>query len=669
LGTLLKETATAYQFQSNSNYLNPGFFDLVSTQTVYNGSGTEMAQTTYGYDQTSRVTSGISSLSGSQMTTPIYSIYGHETTKTQWLNTGPSNPTTTNSYYDTGELYQNVDPIGHTTSTYYCTGSSPTTIPCTASTYLGALPTVVSNALNQQTSFTYRTDTGQKLTVTDPNSQTTTYSYINPSTGVDDYLNRLTSIQYPNTGLTSVQYNDTGQIGVTVTQKITSSLNKQTQAIVDGLGRMSETILLSDPSGATYTLTTYDALGRKYQVWNPTRCTPTTTPCSGETTWGITTYNYDAISREILEIPPDGTSTTDNLKTSYSGNNTTVTDEAGNIRTTTSDALGRLTQVSEGSVGYITDYFYDALSDLTCVEQHGGATGTGCSSPGSDDATSPWRVRRFTYDSLARLLTAKNPETGTITYGYNLDSVLTTKTDNRGMTVTYTPESLHRLSQKTYSNGEPTKSFTYDSCALGGSYCIGRRTSMTDASGSSSWAFDSMGRVLKEQQTIGTITKTTSETYNLDGSLAATTYPSGAVVTVTPGGAGLPLAETDTTNSIDYAKSLVYAPTSQLSTALYGYTSGYAGIAQANTYNSRGQPKELQACGLPSCTDGSGSPTPYLLDLSYKHSPTTASTGCLQPSPAAPGVSALPLPPARRASMRGATSSRPQLSAERPSTP
>jgi len=29
-----------------------------------------------------------------------------------------------------------------------------------------------------------------------------------------------------------------------------------------------------------------------------------------------------------------------------------------------------LTQVSEGSAGYITLYTYDALSNLTCVEQH-----------------------------------------------------------------------------------------------------------------------------------------------------------------------------------------------------------------------------------------------------------------------------------------------------------
>ncbi len=133
----------------------------------------------------------------------------------------------------------------------------------------------------------------------------TTYAY-------SDSLNRLTSITYPDGGQTSIQYNDTGNIGVTVTDKITSGgLNKQTQAIVDGLGRLSQNILLSDPSGATYTLTTYDALGRKYQVWNPTRCNPITTNC-GESTWGGTTYNYDALDRETLLIPPDGSASSDN---------------------------------------------------------------------------------------------------------------------------------------------------------------------------------------------------------------------------------------------------------------------------------------------------------------------------------------------------------------------
>ena len=48
------------------------------------------------------------------------------------------------------------------------------------------------------------------------------------------------------------------------------------------------------------------------------------------------------------------------------------------------------------------------------------------SSP-ANDATSPWRVRRFTYDSVGRLLTAKNPESGAISYTYDNDGNLLQK--------------------------------------------------------------------------------------------------------------------------------------------------------------------------------------------------------------------------------------------------
>jgi YD repeat-containing protein len=44
--------------------------------------------------------------------------------------------------------------------------------------------------------------------------------------------------------------------------------------------------------------------------------------------------------------------------------------------------------------------------------------------------------------------------------------------------------------------------------------------------------------VLIEKRTTNNITKTTSYTYNADGSLATITYPSGRVITYTPSGAG-----------------------------------------------------------------------------------------------------------------------------------
>ena len=204
---------------------------------------------------------------------------------------------------------------------------------------------------------------------------------------------------------------------------------------------------------------------------------------------------------------------------------------------------------------------------------------------------------------------------------------MTSKTDARGITVTYTPEPLHRVTQAAYSDSTPTASFGYDAGTNG----IGRRTSMTDGSGSTSWTYESMGRVLTEQQTIGTLNKSTTNAYWLDGSVKQTTYPSGSVLYTAPGGDGRPLSLTDTANSINYAKSLVYAPTGQLSGGIFGNVSGgYAGIVEMNSYNSRGQPSRLQDCGLTSCTDGSGSQTPYLLDLSYNYGLSVNDNGNVQ---------------------------------------
>jgi YD repeat-containing protein len=95
----------------------------------------------------------------------------------------------------------------------------------------------------------------------------------------------------------------------------------------------------------------------------------------------------------------------------YSGNCATATDEQGKNRETCSDGLGRLTTLVEnpGGLGYPTTYTYDALGDLTQVVQNG------------------LRQRNFTYNSLAQLTQAINPESGTIQYAYDPDGNLRLK--------------------------------------------------------------------------------------------------------------------------------------------------------------------------------------------------------------------------------------------------
>ena len=101
--------------------------------------------------------------------------------------------------------------------------------------------------------------------------------------------------------------------------------------------------------------------------------------------------------------------------TQHSGDQVTVTDQAGKSRRSKTDALGRLIKVTEdpGGLKHETSYSYDALDNLRLVTQ------------GS-------QTRTFDYDFLSRLTSATNPESGTITYAYDPNGNLKEKTDTAG---------------------------------------------------------------------------------------------------------------------------------------------------------------------------------------------------------------------------------------------
>ncbi|HET9283984.1 MAG TPA: RHS repeat-associated core domain-containing protein [Candidatus Angelobacter sp.] len=248
---------------------------------------------------------------------------------------------------------------------------------------------------------------------------------------------------------------------------------------------------------------------------------------------------------------------------------------------------------------YVTLYQYDGLGNLTCVEQHGGVTGTGCSSPPANDATSPWRVRRFSYDSLGRLLSAKNPESGTISYVYDNDGHLLQKTSpapnqtNPAVTQTasYCYDELNRVTGRAYGAlscplTSPVVSYAYDAGANGN----GHLTSLTDQAGTGSYSYDVLGRLSSETRVISGVSKSMSYEYNLDGSLYKLHYPSGAVVTYTPDSAGRMLSAVDSGNGINYVTGATYGPDG----SLMGLVNGSV-ITNAFTYNKRLQPVNMSA--------------------------------------------------------------------------
>jgi RHS repeat-associated protein len=610
-GPLLKQTATSYAWQAGNpnyqNYLTANFLDLPVSMKVFNGAGYKCAETDYTYDDPARLFVPNPAITTQHGSAP-FSVRGNISGITRQLSLSPCTSGATwqavTSYvnvYDTGMTYQDIDPLSRTTTYSYDAAfvgayRTRTDYPDTTSPNL-AHHFIIGN---------YDFNSGLLTSFTDQNRQPHNYAY--------DNMWRMTSATYPPSvsGQLSDQITFTFP-NATTTERLETldqSQIKDKFTYFDGFARAHKTKLASDPEGANYIRMDYDALGRALKQWNPTRCDPDAFPdsCSGESTFGSSLTQYDILNRILSVTEQDNSS----VQMSYSANCVTTTDESMKQLKSCSDALGRITQVVEDPavLNYETDYQYDALGNLKRVDQKGSAP---------SDSTQ-WRTRTFTYDSFSRLLAVTNPESGNITYTYDSVGNALTKTSPQAnqtgtgtTTTSYCYDALNRLLSKRYTTPNcvgtsPVANYFYDQTTYNGQTItngIGRRTGMSDSSGNTAWSYDAMGRVLAERRTISGITKTTSYSYNRDGSLATTTYPSGCVITNLYNAAGYLLSAADVPNAINYVTAAKYAPRGALS----GIKNG-ASINGGFTYNSRMQPLQI-AYGtgtLPSLT-GTTCPT------------------------------------------------------------
>ncbi|HZQ21448.1 MAG TPA: RHS repeat-associated core domain-containing protein [Terriglobales bacterium] len=506
IGPLLRHTTTAYH-----NFLggtpSTHIVNEPDSITSYDGSGNQVRQTAFAYTE-SVIPSGVET---GHVSPP--GLRGNVSTITRWLNTGGASPVTSYAYYDTGQIASMTDPCGNTacadmvgtnhTTSYSYTDNFDSPPASNTDAYL----TQVTDALGHVQRFKYAYSDGQLIQSQDQNDINagragTTYSYNDP-------LRRLTETDYPDGGRTTFSYNDVPP-SPTITTSRLQNTNGQwitNVSVLDGMGHATQSQLASDPQGNDFTDTTYDGLGRTSTKTNPHRSTSLSTD-------GTTTFLYDALGRTLSVTEQDGSISS----TSYAGNCATVTDEAGKSRKSCSDALGRLTQVFEDPAGlnYETDYTYDALDNLTRVVQAGS------------------RQRTFVYDSLSRLISATNPESGTISYSYDVNGNLASKTapapnqtGSATVTTTYTYDPLNRVTQKTYSDGTPTATLSYDEYTHGVwsmTNPVGRLTvafapsyaNHVDAS--EVFSYDPMGRVILHAQA-GALAwgyNTTAAAYNVN---------------------------------------------------------------------------------------------------------------------------------------------------------
>ena len=626
-GTVIRKEETTFLVndpevaaEKRAAYRDRNMVTLLSSIRIKDGSGNIIAQSRISYDETAYP---LLPYNGSIIgwTDPGTSPRGNATTVGQWLNTTGTYLSTHMRYDQCGNIRISINPREQESQIEY------------SDVYHYAYPTrAISPApdpsgLNGSdapfvTTTAYDFTTGLVISSTDANGQTTKYEYNDP-------LNRPTrKVFAADTAVssqTAVSYDDINHVVTTTGDLNTYNDNSLKSAVIyDGLGRTIEMRQYETATDYIATKQMYDKLGRVQLSSNPFRPWQQESPL-----W--TTTQYDALGRVELVTTPDNAS----ASTSYSGNAATVVDQEGKVRRSIVDALGRLIRVDEpnsnnqlddpsGNPVQPTFYGYDALDNLSSVVQ--GA-----------------QTRTFVYDSLKRLTSATNPESGTVTSEYDANGNLDWKQDARGVKTDYTYDHLNRVIERSYSVvGEmpadyvatPVLSYHYDGTGMPDgiavpAYAKRRMTAVKSAVSETIYtAFDAVGRVKQSRQVTDGQSYAMSYEYDLAGNLRSETYPSGRVVETQYDAAGRLLGVTGQAaggSQKTYASSASYAAHGALGALKLGNN-----LWEHTSFNSRLQPEQI---GL-----GTEATNSNVLALNYSYGTTNNNGNVRSQTISVPGL-------------------------------
>ncbi len=387
-------------------------------------------------------------------------------------------------------------------------------------------------AIQRTTAFTYNAD-NQLETIDGPRtgvSDVTTISYYSCTTGYEcgqiasvtnplghvttfdtyDAFGRVLQSTDPNGLQTHYVYSSAGEL-TSVTQVPVSGTNRQTTMAYDSAGQLTSVtrpdgqVLTFTYDDAHYLTTITDNLGNRIEYDYDARGNRTDedTYDPGSSLKRAVDSVYDVFNH--LDTVSSGGSLTD-YAIDIEGNLTSTVDPNSAMTTHSYDALDRLTQTVDALLG-VTSYAYDVHDNTAVVTAANGAKTV------------------YSYDDLGNLLEEISPDRGTTTYTYDVAGNLATKTDARGKLTSYTYDALNRLTLTTLDGGG-TIAYEYDV----GANAKGRLNKITDATGNTSWSFDSFGAVTQKTQTIGSVALSTSYAYDSAGRMTSMTLPSGKVV-------------------------------------------------------------------------------------------------------------------------------------------
>ena len=511
-------------------------------------------------------------------------------------------------------MISTTDWSNHTTNygyadKFFTDSASGNPIPYTSSPQTNAYLTSIAPPLIPATTLGYYFGTGQLAEETDPNGNTSYEHYY-------DYFNRLTATSSPDGGWTLTEYVNpeihtfTGITNATPTDGCTASSGncREDATVLDGLGRVSQQILVTDPSAQTAVGVSYDLNGRVQSVTNPHRS-------ANDPTYGVESYTYDGMDRLLTVTRADNSSV---LHTHYGtdvvsyggvpsplcsgvvGYPILTLDESGNPRQVWIDAFGRTVEADEPdattfplstSLTLPTCYSYDLNNNLTGVVQ-GSLT------------------RTYQYDLLSRLISSSTPESGATGFAYDQEASqycpspnsfpgnLVSKVDARGVRTCYQYDALNRLTNKNYSDGTPSVTYIYDSAGYG-TNPKGRLSAVnyyTPNISTDAFGYDKVGRVSQIIRNIEGLVTTTDLSYNYAGLVNQIGYASGRQMNYSYNNASQATTVQEVYNppnwgGATYASNITYQPEGDWATMDFWFGS----LRQYSQYNNRLWPTSFSA--------------------------------------------------------------------------
>jgi len=259
--------------------------------------------------------------------------------------------------------------------------------------------------------------------------------------------------------------------------------------------------LPASPKRGQTTTFKYNLQKRLTEVKNPVNQAKTFTYDKKGNLTGVTdakgvtiSFDYDVMDRLTVKHLPEG-----DVSYTYDvvGNLLSVTSPEGQL-TFAYDALNRVTQTTQRfplyASPYTLAYAYDANGNRTQM-------------------TSPWGATSYTYDALNRLTSLTNPDAKTVTFAYDAAGKRTRMTYPNGTETTYAYDAASQLTQilhrKTADNTAIAfANYNYDPA--------GNRTSMQDLTGTHSYGYDDLHRLITADHPAQSNLAVKNEVFNYD---------------------------------------------------------------------------------------------------------------------------------------------------------